>query len=350
MTHPHSRAFHTLDGLRGIAALLVVPRHLWQLGAGVSLPESYLAVDLFFLLSGFVIAYAYDQRLSQPGAVLPFLRIRLIRLYPLYIMGIALGALSHLGASLNGWAGWTMTRLTEAILLGVLMIPKTPLTSMGSSELDSPTWTLLPELVANLIYAALFQWLTKSILLAISMAGAFGLIICRFSYGTLDGGWDFGQLPLIAARLSFSFFGGVFLFKLLGDRRQMRPWTAWSCVVVAGLALSLSPNEQIRPFYELGVVLVAFPIIVWIGCQSEPGPMAARIFRFMGLVSYAVYVLHQPAGAFFEIFLKRSLHLNMETTFTANIALAAFFGCLLLGCWLIDRYYDNPLRKWLNRR
>ena len=137
------RAFHTLDGLRGVAALLVVSRHAGPLGAGVSFPESFLAVDLFFLLSGFVIAYAYDGRLARPGFAGQFLGIRLIRLYPLYLLGIAVGACYRLGSVLGHTEGLTAGRLGAAVLAGVLLWPSTPFTSASSSDLDGPTWTLL---------------------------------------------------------------------------------------------------------------------------------------------------------------------------------------------------------------
>lgn len=347
MVQSHSRAFHTLDGLRGIAALLIIPRHLWLLAGGISLPESYLAVDLFFLLSGFVIAYAYDNRLARPGFLVPFLQIRLIRLYPLYLLGLAAGFVYRTGSVLSGTDNWTASRLLEAFLLGLLLVPQTPWTAVGSSDLDNPTWTLFPELVANMLYAVLFRWLTKPVLLCICIAGGFGVIGSRITYGTLDGGWDLGQFPLIASRLAFSFFGGVLVFRLLGDRRRIRPAVSWLCVLSTGAALSASPSENWRLFYELALVLVVFPLVVWVACQSEPGPVTARLFRFMGLVSYAVYVLHQPVGALFEKFLARGLHLDLEATPVTNSPLLAFVVTLVLGSWLVDRYYDRPVRRTL---
>ena len=98
LTRPERRAFHTLDGLRGVAALLVVTRHANLLSANISFPETFLAVDLFFLLSGFVIAFAYDDRLTNPNFEGRFLVIRLVRLYPLYVLGLFLGLLQRIGS------------------------------------------------------------------------------------------------------------------------------------------------------------------------------------------------------------------------------------------------------------
>ncbi len=82
--------FTVLDGLRGVAALCVVQTHTQDLLLGDTLPTAYLAVDLFFLLSGFVLAHAYEERLRQGMTLHRFMLARLVRLYPLYLAGIAI--------------------------------------------------------------------------------------------------------------------------------------------------------------------------------------------------------------------------------------------------------------------
>lgn len=349
MTHPQRRAFSTLDGLRGIAALLVISRHAGYLADGVSFPESFLAVDLFFLLSGFVIAYAYDDRLARPGNVLNFLGIRLIRLYPLYLLGIITGLVYRVGSALTGTPGWTMDRVAEALLLGLFLIPKTSYTSVGSTALDGPTWTLLPELLANMVYAACHRWLNKSALAVIVALGAAGVVGCRLSLGTLDAGWELSHWPITLSRLVFSFFGGVLLFRLLGDRRRVRPWLAWSCIAVVAAALVITPSEPLRAAYELVLVLAVFPTVVCIACVSEPGRWSGVLFRFFGLISYAVYVLHEPAAALTTRLLQRGAHLDFDVPAIANLSLAGFVTLLVGATWLIDRYYDAPTRRWLSR-
>jgi peptidoglycan/LPS O-acetylase OafA/YrhL len=344
------RPFTTLDGLRGVAAVLVVPRHVGEIAGGVSFPESFLAVDLFFLLSGFVIAYAYDERLARGDNILRFLGIRLIRLYPLYLLGIMTGLLYRVGSAYAGTPGWTAARIGEALLLGVLMIPKSPYTSVGSSALDGPTWTLLPELVANLVYAAFHRLLNRMALVVIVALGAAGMVWSRLMFGTLDAGWDPDHWPVAAARLTFSFFGGALVFRLLGDRRRLRPWTAWTCLAIAAVALAATPPEPLQAAYELVLVLALFPTVLCVACLSEPGPRAAALFRFLGLISYAVYVLHEPAGALVGRALQRGARLNLEDPWTANIALVGFLALLVAGTWLVDRYYDTPVRRWLGRR
>ena len=347
---PQRQVFQTLDGLRGVAALLIILRHAGSLGTGVSLPECFLAVDMFFLLSGFVIAFAYDKRLAQPGFIGRFLVIRLIRLYPLYLLGLAVGATYRLGSVLNHTEDWTIGHLAYVLVLGLFLVPRTPITGIGSSELNTPTWTLLPELVANMLYAVLFRWLTRPVLMAIVGAGAIGVVACRLYYGTLDAGWDFASWPVIVSRLLFSFFAGVLLFRTLGDRRRIQPWASWLCIVAVGVGLSATPYENFRASYELGLVLCVFPLVVWVGCQNEPGRWSGLLFRFLGLISYSVYVLHQPAAELFAKLLEKGAHLDLQSVPTANAALVVFIAGLMIVTWLIDKYYDIPIRRSLSAR
>lgn len=130
----------------------------------------------------------------------------------------------------------------------------------------------------------------------------------------------------------------------------MRPLAAWACLAVVGVALTVTPPEAMRAWYELGLVLVAFPLVLVVGCRSEPGPLARRWFHALGLASYAVYVLHQPAGALFGRLLQRGAHLDLDDPAVAQAGLAVFAVGLLGAAWAIDRWFDVPVRRWLGRR
>lgn len=112
------RTFHTLDGLRGVAAGTVLIYHFPSLWSPASAPSAYLAVDLFFLMSGFVIEHAYGQRLATGLGVRRFLLLRLIRLYPLYLVGTGITALAIAGAMLAHQPAvqWTVPMLVGSIL------------------------------------------------------------------------------------------------------------------------------------------------------------------------------------------------------------------------------------------
>jgi peptidoglycan/LPS O-acetylase OafA/YrhL len=88
---PH---FNTLDGIRGLAAILVVIFHAEQFFGARPFPKSYLAVDVFFLLSGAVVANAYEHRLQSDMSLARFTWLRIVRIYPLYLLGTVLGVVA----------------------------------------------------------------------------------------------------------------------------------------------------------------------------------------------------------------------------------------------------------------
>ena len=340
----HDRAYRTLDGLRGVAALLVVTRHVGAFFPARMFPESFLAVDLFFLLSGFVIAYAYEARLLAGTSLRAFMKTRLIRLYPLYLLGIGVGVAARLfGGLTDDDHGMDWLSLGQAVAIGLSMLPAAPFLPLGGAALDGPTWTLLPELVANLLYAKSVRRLSKPVLLAVTALGGAGLVACEQVYGTLDGGWNLNTLPLLVARLAFSFFLGVTVFRFRPARGR-RPWLAWGCLMVLGAALCLQPAAHWRQLYELVAVMILFPAILLVAVRSEPGRIGAPVFAWLGAVSYAVYVLHHPLGV-----LADEVQQQFPGAHTPTLATGALFllAVTALGT-LADRLYDGPVRKRLS--
>ena len=343
------RAFQTLDGLRGVGAFLVVMRHVPAFFGPIRVPESFLAVDLFYLVSGFVVAHAYGARLKAGGFFIDFMKTRIIRLYPLYGFGLALGIVVATVAVISDPAGWwNPVRLTEAIATGALMIPLFPGLGANGSSLDGPTWTLLPELIANMIYAAAIRFMTTGVLLAIIAVCGAGLVFAEFHYGTLDVGFNPTDFWAALARVGFSFFAGVLLFRFFGDRKQDSELAAWACVAVLTVLLGFSPAEDLTPWFELGVVMVVFPALLVIAGRFEPSARTGRVFAYVGLVSYGVYILHQPMGNLARIALSHRIQVpgDARGLIAGALFLAAVTG---LSGWL-DNHFDGPLRKVLRAR
>jgi peptidoglycan/LPS O-acetylase OafA/YrhL len=339
----HDRAYRTLDGLRGVAALLVVTRHVGAFFPARMFPESFLAVDLFFLLSGFVIAYAYEARLLAGMSLRAFMKTRLIRLYPLYLLGVGVGIAARLyGGLTDDDHGMDWVSLGQAVAIGLSMLPAAPFLPLGGAALDGPTWTLAPELAANLIYARTVRRLSKPTLMAITALSGAGLVVCEQVYGTLDGGWNLSALPLLAARLGFSFFLGVTVFRFKPERRQ-RPWLAWACLAVLGVILCLQPAAHWRQLFELVAVMALFPAILLVAVRAEPGRLGAPVFAWLGAVSYAVYVLHHPLGVLADEVQQQFPGAHAPTLVTGALFLA---GVTALGT-LADRLYDGPVRRRL---
>ena len=166
-TKPH---YELLDGLRGVAALLVVFYHIFEglsFAAGGTLitviNHGYLAVDFFFILSGFVIGYAYDDRLGKSMSLGNFFKRRLIRLHPMIVMGAVLGVIFYL---LQGSVQWDGTHISLslvmlALLCAMFFIPAAPgacYDIRGNGEmfpLNGPSWSLFFEYIGNILYGQL---------------------------------------------------------------------------------------------------------------------------------------------------------------------------------------------------
>jgi peptidoglycan/LPS O-acetylase OafA/YrhL len=343
------RHFQTIEGMRAAGAFLIVMRHVPMFFGGVRVPESFLAVDLFYLVSGFVIAHAYARRLEQGGYLREFFLVRLIRLYPLYLVGILIGVIPATIATVgdpNGW--WNPTRLGEAIATGIFMIPLFPGLSANGSSLDGPVWTLAPELIANMAYAAAIRFMTVPVLLAIMLVSAAGVAFAAVSNGNLDVGYNNNDQWAALARVGFSFFAGVLLYRWAPAVERRSTLLAWVCAGLVALALALRPPAALTVAYELGLVLVGFPLLVAVATRYEPAAGSGRLFSFIGLMSYGVYIVHQPLGVLARL-ASGVLHWQPSGP-AAWLTGPAFLGFLVGLAWFLDRFYDGPARKWLRAR
>jgi peptidoglycan/LPS O-acetylase OafA/YrhL len=343
------RSFQTLDGLRGVGAFLVVMRHVPQFFGPIRVPESFLAVDLFYLVSGFVVAHAYETRMQAGGFFWSFVKTRLIRLYPLYLMGLAVGVIPAVIAIVSdphGW--WTTGKLFEAIMLGLFMVPMFPGIAASGTALDGPVWTLIPELIANFVYAAAIRFMTLTNLIAILVVCGAGVIYAELRFHTLDVGYNTTDQWAALARVGFSFFAGVLLFRQFGDKEHKSEWASWACVLLLGAGLAFSPSRAFLPFFEIGVILVGFPALLVAAAHFEPGPVTGRAFSVIGLVSYGVYLLHQPMGHLALALMGRRVQVprDWHGLFFGAVFLAVVFGF----AWWLDGAYDAPVRKMLRDR
>jgi peptidoglycan/LPS O-acetylase OafA/YrhL len=343
---PSRRAFQTIEALRAVGAFLVVMRHVPYFFGPVQVPESFLAVDLFYLVSGFVVAHAYGQRLAAGSGVWPFMKTRIIRLWPLYFIGVVIGVIAaSYEAYTNPHGFWTWPMIGEGFAVGLFMIPIFPGLLANGSMLDGPTWTLLPELIANLLYALLVRRLKLWLLILIILIGAAGVVAAELKYDTLDVGYGRTDQWTALARVTFSFFAGVLVYRLFGDHMKLSAWMAWVCVAVLTVLLAYTPDDSIRWAYEIGVVLVAFPALLVVAVHFEPGPRVGRVFSFLGLMSYGVYILHQPLGNLSRDILQRFIHIPRD--WSALGFGVVFLGAVLWLAWWLDGHYDAPVRRRL---
>jgi peptidoglycan/LPS O-acetylase OafA/YrhL len=349
---PRKRFFATLDGIRGVAAAVVTFGHAedyFRVGIGT---EGYLAVDMFFLLSGVVIANAYERRLQTGLSLAGFSKIRLIRLYPLYIFGSGISLLTVL---LGFWWHKEVGNLPAGLLLALMMLPN-PFT-LALFPFNPPAWSLFCELFANIVYAIFWRVLTTSVLAAIIAFCGFGLIEVLWSgpEHSLNIGWSLDTIHGGLFRVGFSFFAGVLLHRLFASKSHGqihdRPLAAVPWIILCLVAVVLSaapPPAALQPYYDFAAVVFLFPALIYCALWAEPGKTGTKICKFAGSLSYALYAVHMPLFWLFGFLL---------TTYTGLVgenwtpwAGFCFIGILLPLCWALDKYYDGPLRRFLTTR
>lgn len=360
---PAKDHYVVLDGLRGVASLMVVLFHLFEAYAGGSpqnqvINHGYLAVDFFFLLSGFVVAYAYDDRWAAGMSPWGFYKRRLVRLQPMIVMGSVIGAalvaFQHFSIfpKLEAASAW---QIVVVMLLGCLMIPLTPSAEIrGWTEiypLNGPAWSLFYEYVANVLYAMGLRKLSNRALGVLVGLAALALVHLLVSgpRGDVIGGWalDAGGVRIGLTRVLFPFFAGVLLMRLGRRIKIGGAFGVCSLLLVAVLALPRFGGTErlwINGLYEAFCVIVLFPLIVLIGAgeKDADGP-SVRIARFFGDLSYPLYITHYPLIYIYTGWVvDKKVPAGQGALVGAGVFVAAVtiaYACLKL--------YDEPVRRWL---
>ena len=363
-----------LDALRGAAALMVVWYHFFEgfafaEGSAITtFNHGHLGVDLFFMLSGFVISYAYDdrwQRTPNPLTLKEFFKRRLIRLHPMLIMGAIIGFTTF---CLQGGVKWDdtptpMSWSLVALVLTMFFIPAYPGAQYdlrGNGEmfsLNGPSWSLFFEYIGNLLYALFIRRLGNRALAVLT--AALGVAWCWFvttdvsGYDMIGIGWTLDTA---------NFFGGLlrmlFPFSLgMVMARNFKPvkikgifWIAWAVLfaLFSVPAFAKCGAVSMNGVYEFACILFVFPAIVWLAASGETtGKISSAFCKFLGDISYPLYIVHYPVMYLFYAWLiENKLYTLGETwpvvimVFAINIALA--YACLKL--------YDEPVRRWLTKR
>ncbi len=371
-TFPDSKPHYMiLDGLRGVAALLVVLFHVFECFDWSPIPHGYLAVDFFFVLSGFVIGYAYDDRWKPAGETKRprltmggfFLR-RLIRLHPMVVAGAVLGAVCFLLQGSVRWdgtpvgVGWVMLTM----LLGMFMLPLYPgahADVRGNGELfplNGPNWSLFFEYIGNVLYALLLRRLPTRWLAMLTVVMACMLTAIALHDGYLGVGWSMadGGLWTGMVRMLFPYSIGMLM------AREFRPCkvrhTFWLCslVIVAVGCLPLLWGEMsplANGLYDALCVVFVFPLLVWTGASElTTDATTTRVSTFLGNLSYPLYTVHYPLMYLFyaHIGFHGDLVPISKLADVWHVAIALPVACIVLG-WLFFRYYDLPLRRLLSK-
>lgn len=359
-TKPH---YNILDGLRGVAALTVVCYHLFEAFATSHIDQrinhGYLAVDFFFLLSGFVMGYAYDDRWNTMS-VKDFIRRRLIRLHPMVVMGALIGAAMFYT---QGCSVWDVTKISVGMLLlstllNALMIPVTTgfeIRGVGEMyPLNGPSWSLMFEYIGNLLYALFIRRFSTRLLTVLVVLAGCGLT--AFSVwgplGDIGAGFAMTGADMTGGslRLLFSFSAGLLLsrvFKPVKVRGAF--WIGTVAIVTVAAIPRIGGSEHLwmNGVYDAFCAVVLFPLLVYVGASGRTTDrITTRICKFLGDISYPLYMVHYPFIYLYYAWVKNE-NLTFGESFPGAAALVVVSVAL---AWLCLKFYDEPVRKWLTKR
>lgn len=364
-TKPH---YELLDGLRGVAALFVIWYHIFEGFATSPIDQrfnhGYLAVDFFFILSGFVVGYAYDDRWKKSMTTKDFFKRRLIRLQPMVVLGAVLGAITFCIQGCEQWNGThvTLSMVMLALLLNLFLIPVVPGTGpevRGNGEmypLNGPSWSLFFEYIGNIMYALFLHRMSTKALAALVVSAGAGLasyaIFNLSGYGHLGVGWTLLDYNLLGGflRVLFSFSMGLLMSRVFKPVRIKGAFWICSLGLIALLSIPHIGGMEspwMNGIFDSVCTLFILPMLVYLGASGKTTDKASfKICKFLGDISYPVYIVHYPFMYLFYAWLW-----SEKLTFaqTWPIALAVFFGNILLA-YLCLKLYDEPVRKWLGKR
>ena len=388
-TKPH---YILLDGLRGVAALMVLWYHVFEgfAFAKGSVIETFnhghLGVDFFFLLSGFVISYAYDDRWrrspshqvqsqGQSMSLKSFFKRRLIRLHPMLVMGAFIGLICFFIQGGVKWDGtstpfhWVMI----AFVLTLFFIPAYPGASYdirGNAEmfpLNGPSWSLFFEYIGNILYALFIRKLSNKMLgLLVGVTGILWIWFVAFDisgYDMIGIGWTLDAVNFFGGllRMMFPFTLGMLMARNFSQKSKVKGQKTfftknifWISIIILFAFFSVpyfpkASNISVNGIYELACIMIVFPLIVWIAASSDSAQskFTLKLSKFLGDLSYPLYIVHYPVMYVFYAWLIKNQYFTLAETWQMVILVLTVCIVLAYACL---KLYDEPIRKRLSKK
>lgn len=355
-----------LDALRGVAAIIVIFMHMFEVFCAgdfhkLIINHGYLAVDFFFMLSGYVMAHAYDDRWGRM-TVLDFAKRRLIRLHPLIIVGMTLGAIffffQESPAHFPNIGRTTIWQVILTMLIGYTLIPiPTSMDIRGWGEmhpLNGPAWSLFFEYVANILHVLILRKLPKLILGALVILAAMALIHhgTTGERGDMIGGWSIEpeQFKLGLTRLLYPYMAGMLLRRLIRLDSAGNTFFLSSILLIVVLSIPRIGGRVdvwMNGLYESLVIILVFPLIIYLGAIGQVKNAAAiKVCNFLGDISYPLYITHFPFMCIFYAWV-----VNNKVPLDQGIWVGLLLIIFSIGvAYASLKWYDQPIRKWLANR
>ena len=371
-TKPH---YELLDGLRGVAALLVLIYHIFEglafaeatdgVGNGLitTLNHGHIAVDFFFILSGFVISYAYNDRWDKMSIGV-FLKRRFIRLHPMLIMGAVIGAASFFISGCERWDGsiaptsWVMMALMLTMCM-IPAVPGAPYEVRGNGEmfpLNGPGWSLFFEYIGNICYALFMRRMSTNLLafftLLLGVAHAWFFIGDVSGYDMIGVGWTIDTVNFWGGfiRMLFPFSMGMLLARTFKPRHAKGAFGICTLSLIILFAVPYIPSIEgisLNSLYEFLCISCIFPALVWLGACGTASGVTSKANRFLGKLSYPLYIVHYPIMYIFYAWLIRNDIYTLRDCW--SVALLVIVSSVSLA-YICLKFYDEPVRRWLSKK
>lgn len=368
-TKPH---YALLDGMRGVAALLVVWYHVFegfQFASGASaitvINHGYLAVDFFFILSGFVIGYAYDDRMGRQLTLGAFFKRRIVRLHPMVVMGAVIGTMAFFAQGSVQWDGThiALSAVMLALLCAMFFVPAVPgcpYEVRGNGEmfpLNGPAWSLFFEYIGNILYALVLHRLpTKALAALVTVLGAalaWFTISDPSGYGMFGVGWTLDTVNFFGGllRMTFPFTMGILLSRVF--RKVKVRGAFWLCSLVLVAVFHVPYLEKVagvnlNGVFEALCIIALFPVLVWFAASgSTTDKLSTRVCNWLGDISFPLYIVHYPfMYLFYSWLIEKRIYTLAESWPMALLTCVAS----IVAAWLCLHLYDIPVRRWLARK
>lgn len=366
--------FEILDGVRGIAAISVMFMHFLQDLPIPVLQSAYLSVDVFFMLSGFILTHSYGERLRQEAWRSEYLKRRVIRLYPMIFIGLTIGFVSLVVMGIQSSAAFSSGNLAAAAGQNYFLVPYLGRFSVagfvgaahhsvpavndpGVFPLNPPAWSLFFELFASVVLIAAIRMKTQNLLrLAYACLGAF--VVVGWLVGLdndkltviLNQGWSADNFMGGFFRVGYGFLIGVAIGKMHEANLAARPhWFVAGLVkndtmLYVVVLLVVAFPTSIKGIYALAVLLFVAPALVYRGAMLAPsGRTIARISAFLGWISYPLYCVHYPIGRLVFAYAPQA-----DTYVVRTAMLAAFLS--IVSAAVLAKFVEEPVRSYLGKR
>lgn len=344
-----SARIQTLDGLRGAAAICVAVMHYqgW-FASSPFLDFAYIAVDLFFVLSGVVIAMTYESRILDGMSFSQFLGNRLARLYPLFFLTMLVGLFHAYALVLAGKSEpglWARVSDAVSVIPNLLMQPS--LNAEGTQALfpfDGPAWSVFAEVWINL---AFFFWIQagQRYLAPIVAIAAGSLVWLVLQRGNIDAGWGGAQITFGLLRAITGFFIGVGIYRYRALLANALRHVPVEIVILAILLYPILLGGQ--PYRDLLVVLILIPLCVGCAMQRHSWLLENRLVQWLGMISYSIYLWQSPYSLWFSSAARQGFKLDLES----HIPLIGFvwLAGLLAVASLSYHYIEVPAQRGIKK-